>query len=82
MFTEFLSRITGKPDTFISQLRKDCIYIIMLPADQRDAFIRALEGIDLSQGPEILVLDEMDITVMEFSKNREASVTKLGKVGK
>jgi hypothetical protein len=56
------------PKTLIAELRKNCIYIIMLPADQRQEFIQALEGLDLSQGPEILVLDEMGITIMEFSK--------------
>ena len=82
MITDFLSRLTGRDTSFISELRKDCIYIIMLPADQREDFIKALERIDLSQGPEILVLDEMQVTIMEFSKSRrKTSVTQLGKVG-
>jgi hypothetical protein len=70
------------PKTLIAELRKDCIYIIMLPADQRKEFIQALEGLDLTQGPEILVLDEMGIMIMEFSKDqKKTKVTQLGKVG-
>jgi hypothetical protein len=53
---------------FLSELKKDCFYIIMLPADQREELIKALEALDLSEGPEILVLDEMHMTVMEFSR--------------
>jgi hypothetical protein len=71
------------PKTLVAELRKDCIYIIMLPADQRQEFIEALEGLDLTQGPEILVLDEMGIMIMEFSKDqKKTKVTQLGKVGK
>ena len=45
-------------------------------------FHQGTGSIDLSQGPEILVLDEMQVTIMEFSKSRrKTSVTQLGKVG-
>lgn len=74
-----------KPEAkpWISELRKDCIYIIMLPADQRQEFLEALESLDLTQGPEILVLDEMGITIMEFAKeSRQASAIHIGKLSK
>ena len=68
-----------KSKPFLSELRKDCFYIIMLPADQRDEFIKALEALDLSQGPEILVLDEMHLTVAEFSRaDKSTHITKAG----
>jgi hypothetical protein len=57
-----------KNKPFLAELKKDCFYIIMMPADQRDEFIKALEALDLSEGPEILVLDEMHLTVAEFTK--------------
>lgn len=81
--SNLLDSILGKPRsaaTLISELRKDCIYIIMLPADQRQEFIQALESIDLTNGPEILVVDEMPITIMEFSKgDRRTNTLKPGK---
>ena len=67
----------------LSELRKDCIYIIMVPTNQRQDFMKAIERLDLSQGPEILIIDEMQLTIMEFSKEgRETNVIKLGKPGK
>jgi hypothetical protein len=68
-----------KSKPFIGELKKDCFYIIMLPADERAEFIKALEALDLSQGPEILVLDEMHLTVAEFSKaNKTTHVIRAG----
>ena len=68
-----------KSKPFIGELRKDCFYIIMLPAEQREEFIKALEALDLSEGPEILVLDEMHLTVAEFSRaDKTTHVIKAG----
>jgi hypothetical protein len=68
---------------FFSELRKDCFYILMLPADQREEFLKALDHLDLSEGPEILVLDEMHLTVMEFSKaDRQSKIIEVGKANK
>lgn len=91
MITHWWSRVVGTPingtepekKPFSAELHKDRIYIVMMPADQREEFIKALDGLDLSEGPEILVLDEMNLTVMEFSKgDRQSRTVRLGKAGK
>ena len=60
-----------KPDltTAIMQLKKDCTYIIAVPAGKKDDFLAVLDKIDLSNGPQILLVDDMDLTVMAFSKS-------------
>ncbi len=59
-----------EPDlaTVIMQLKKDCTYIIAVPAAKKDDFLAVLDKIDLSDGPQILLVDDMDLTVMAFSK--------------
>ena len=70
---------TIKPKPLLSELRKDSFYIIMMPTDQRDEFLKALDRLDLSEGPEILVLDEMNLTIMEFSKaDKQSRVIEVG----
>jgi len=84
MLTNLWSSIVGAPvpesKPFLSELRKDCFYIIMMPADQREEFLKALDRLDLSEGPEILVLDEMHLTIMEFSKaEKKRKIIEVGK---
>jgi hypothetical protein len=79
MLAKLWSRIVGTPRPFLAKLRKDCFYVIMMPEDEREEFLKALEALDLSQGPEILVLDEMHLTVMEFS--RAAKQTRIFQAG-
>ncbi len=67
-------------DILISELRKDGIYILMVAAKDRDAVMKALDRLDLSQGPEILVLDDMQVPILEFTKNaRKPGIYRLGK---
>ena len=78
-----INRTEPEKKPFSAELHKDRIYIVMMPAGQREEFIKALDGLDLSEGPEILVLDEMNLTVMEFSKGeRQSRTIKLGNAGK
>ena len=83
MLPNLWSRIVGTPvpeaKPFLSELRKDCFYILMMPTDQREELLKALDHLDLSEGPEILVLDEMHLTVMEFSKaDRQTKIIRVG----
>ncbi len=80
--TRVINALSGNkvPDILISELRKDGIYILMVAAEDRDAVMKALDRLDLSQGPEILILDEMQVTILEFTKNaRKPGIYRLGK---